>query len=253
MNSKVIKLIIIIPIITVAITAIILNTTSKKEVLMEIKKTGTIEETPTGYKNFCYYRSEKTEKGIYDKTWIKLNIIGDKVTGEYQNIPADSDSKTGTFEGTIYQPNEKIIKKHADVWWNSRTKGIEIKEELAVEWNDESATVGLGEMIQRQDGIFVYRDKTKLIYTKPINQVDCDSLNEKLSVEQYIRENIGIIVPNKPVLGSTWYAILVVANPVSKTGEVIYDDGSVQQRANFTYTYEQTSQSISITTFEIKK
>lgn len=251
--NNIAKTIILISLIIVVIGAVTLNIINKKKVLEEINKNApTISDTNTS-RNLCYYRADKTDRGFYDKAWLKLNIAGEKVKGEFQHLPAESDSKVGTFEGTLGVLDQKSMSREATVWWNSRAEGMEVKEELEIKWGDGNATVGFGEMIDRGDGVYVYKDKTKLFYIKSMDQVDCVALDEKLSVEQYVRENISNISTEKAVLGGTWYALLIVANPTLKTGEVIYEDGHIQHKATFNYDYNESTQKISISNFTITK
>ena len=201
----------------------------------------------------CYYRADKTDRGFYDKAWIKLNILDEKITGEFQHLPAESDSKVGTFEGTVGPVDKVSMSRKANVWWNSEAEGMNVKEELIIEFGEGSATVGFGEMIDRGDGVYVYKDKNNLTYIKQMNQMDCEFLDEKVFVEKYIRDNIESIVANKPVLGGTWYTVAVTVNPSTKTGEVTYEDGHIQSKAEFIYTYEPSTKKISFTKFDIKK
>ena len=205
--------------------------------------------------NICYYRATKTDRGFYDKAWLKLNLLNEKITGEFYNLPSESDSKVGTFEGIILTANSTVYEKKATVWWESRAEGMEVKEELAIKFGDESATVGFGEMVDSQlgDGVYLYKDKSNLYYIEPMNQIDCESLEEKLSVEKYLRDNIENIATNKPVLGGTWYVVSTTIIPATKTGEVTYEDGHIQSKATFNYLYEPSSQKITITKFDIKK
>ncbi len=201
--------------------------------------------------NLCYSNYKKTDSGFYDKSWIILNIEGEKIKGEFNNIPAEKDSKVGLFEGTVGPLEQKIMGRRANVWWNSLAEGMNVKEELEIVFGDGSASVGFGEMVDRGDGVYVYKDKTNLTYSEQMSQIDCETLDEKVFTEKYIKENINIIATNKPVLGGTWYTISVVANPPSHNGEIIYEDGHIQSKANFTYEYQKNPQIITVTKFEI--
>ncbi len=54
-----------------------------------------------------------------------------------------------------------------------------------------------------------------------------------MTIEQYIRENISTLSPKKEVLGGKFYVIsLRVADG---SGTVVYEDGHIGLRANFTY------------------
>lgn len=203
--------------------------------------------------DICFYRSDKTSQNFYDISWLKLKLNGESVTGEFQNLPAETDSKVGKFEGTVGPVNQQTMSRTANVWWNSFAEGMNVKEELVIDFGDGSATVGFGEMIDRGDGVYVYKDKNSLYYQKSMSQIDCDSLDEKLFVEKYIRENISKIATNSPVLGGNWYVISVLANPSSHTAEVLYEDGHIQSKANIIYNYQSSTNSVEITKFEVIK
>lgn len=204
--------------------------------------------------SLCYYRADKTTSDFYEVAWLKINTNdnkNNKVTGEFQNLPAESDSKVGEFEGTVGPVDQKTMTRRANVWWDSRAEGMEVKEELVIDFGDGSATVGFGQMVDRGDGVYVYKDKTNLYYINAMNQMDCDTLQEKIYTEKYIRDNIVTIATNKPVLGGTWYAISVIVNPTNDTAEVVYEDGHIQSKANLTYKYQKNPEMVTITKFEV--
>jgi hypothetical protein len=245
-----IKEIIIVFLIIVIIGAVTWSILPKKEqiVVPDNNITNTDEQKPI---EMCYYRSTKTDRGFYDVAWIKLNILGEKITGEFKNLPAESDSKVGAFEGNVGPLDQKLMGRRANVWWDSTAEGMNVKEELEIIFGEGSATVGFGEMIDRGDGVYVYKNKTNLYYIDQMNQIDCEMLDEKLFTEQYIRDNIVTIATNKPVLGGTWYVITTIANPIAHTAEVVYEDGHIQSKANIIYTYNKNPQTIAITKFEV--
>ena len=70
-------------------------------------------------------------------------------------------------------------------------------------------------------------------------------------VEQYIRDNIKTLAPEKPVLGGSWYVTSVYINPSTKTGDVIYEDGHIQGEAIFTY--NRTDNAVTISNISKKK
>lgn len=203
-------------------------------------------------RQICYYRSTKNTSGIYDTAWLKLNIEGQNTTGEFTYLPAEKDSKRGTFEGSIAQSDNRFGVR-ADVVWTAQGEGVENKEELIIDFDDEKATVGFGEMINRGDGIYVYKDKANLSYSDPMDPVDCDTLNEKLFVENYLRENIKQIAKNEPVLGGQWYLVQAEVNPISNTAAITYEDGHILSEAKIIYTYTKEPQSITVTNFEVKE
>jgi hypothetical protein len=74
------------------------------------------------------------------------------------------------------------------------------KEELIFDYNENYAIVYFGELNDRGDGVYVY--KTKIIFTSRKNDsYKLSDLDEKLLVEEYLRENIKNISMTKEVLG----------------------------------------------------
>lgn len=246
--------VVIVIIIILAVVLVFIGLKDKKEVT--INPGGNNGEQVGETKEpiqMCYYRTTPTDRGFSDVVWLKLNIWDEKITGEFQHLPAESDSKVGTFEGTVGALDQKIMGRRASVWWDSFAEGMNVKEELLIEFGDGGATVGFGEMIDRGDGVYVYKDKTNLYYIDQMSQMDCEFLDEKLFAEKYVRDNIKDIATNKAVLGGTWYVTTVNVITATHTGEVTYEDGHIQSKANFTYTYQKDPQSITITKFEVKK
>lgn len=201
----------------------------------------------------CYYRAYKTDRNFYDVFWLKVNTLGNKITGEYHNLPAEKDSKVGTFEGNITSQDPITKNKQSFVMWDSFAEGMNVTEELFVDFGENNARIGFGESFDRGDGVYVFKDKTNLFLQTPMNKIDCDSLDEKSFVEKYIRENITTIATNNAVLGGTWYVLSVMVNPLSHTGEILYEDGHIQSEATFIYNYEKNPQGVTVTKFEVKK
>ena len=93
--------------------------------------------------------------------------------------------------------------------------------------------------------IFVFlinNKKTEIIENTQV----VDSLDDKIIVEKYIRDNVKTIVLEKPVLGGSWYIISVNINPSIKTGTMTYEDGHIQGKANFEYTRNGTQVTINL-------
>ena len=189
----------------------------------------------------CYQYSKETSRGFVDRVWLQMNITGDrgeKVTGEYQSLLAEKDSKVGKFEGTVGPMDPKISGRIADVWWYSLGEGMRVTEQLKIEFGEGSAVILLGEMMDRGDGTYIYKDATKLTSGLQMSQMDCESLQDQILVDKYVRENINSIVVEKPVLGGSWYATVININPSTKSGTMIltYEDGHIQKKSEFSYT-----------------
>lgn len=183
----------------------------------------------------CYQYSKDTSRGFTDRAWLKMNIVGSAVTGEYQNLPAEKDSKVGKFNGTVGAMNPKSSSRTADVLWNSSAEGMNVTEQLKIEFGEGSAVALFGEMVDQGDGVYVYKDPTKLTPGFQMSQTDCEALDDTTIVEKYVRNNIQTIAPEKPVLGGSWYVTSVTINPTTKTGVMTYEDGHIQGKASFNY------------------
>lgn len=185
--------------------------------------------------NMCYQYSKETPRGFADRAWLKMSVLGDKVTGEYQNLPAETDSKTGEFTGIVGRMDPKISGRIADVLWDSFAEGMHVTEQLKIEFGEGSAVALFGEMIDKGDGVYIYKEGTKLTSGFQMSQTDCEALDDKIIVEKYIRENIKTIVPENTVLGGSWYITSVNINPSTKTGTMTYEDGHIQGNKSFSY------------------
>jgi len=128
----------------------------------------------------CFYKKEKTSRGLFDVNWLKMSLLGDKVTGEFRYLPAEKDKKVGTFEGTVGAVDKAMMARVANVWWNSEAEGMQVKEQLRIVFGEGTAQAGFGEMVDKGDGTYVYKDVSKITYGVSMTDVACadlDSLN----------------------------------------------------------------------------
>lgn len=200
----------------------------------------------------CYFYKQKNNSVFYDRAWLKMDILGDEVSGEYYNLPAEKDSKIGDFEGVAGPLNQASMSRMAEVVWNVSAEGMNNKEELLVEFGDGSAVALFGEMVLKGDDFYGYKDKTKVMPSFSMSQIDCDALDEIILVEKYVRENIKTLSKEKEVLGGSWYVLSVDINYSLDQGEVTYEDGHIQAIANFKYNFDPKNKSIEIFDFQNK-
>jgi hypothetical protein len=200
----------------------------------------------------CFYGENKTQNGLYDMAWLKMNIAGDKVTGEFRNLPAEKDSKVGTFEGDVGPVDKTMMARTANVWWDSMAEGMQVKEQLRIIFGEGNASAGFGEMVDRGDGVYVYKDATQLTYGMSMTDVACMDLIERASVENYLRENISKLSPVKAVLGGTWYVVSSTVDLSTNSGTVTYEDGHIQETKNFSYTTDGKGEVINLIISKIK-
>jgi hypothetical protein len=72
----------------------------------------------------------------------------------------------------------KISARTADVWWNSLAEGMQVTEQLRIQFGEGSAVALFGIMKDRGDGNYVYEDTTKLTPGFQMEQVDCAALEK---------------------------------------------------------------------------
>jgi hypothetical protein len=137
----------------------------------------------------CFYNKTKTPSGFYDVSWLKMNITGDQVTGEFRNIPAEKDSKVGLFNGTVEPVDKVAMARTADVWWDSMAEGMQVKEQLKIVFGEGTAQVAYGEMVDRGDGVYVYKDGAKITYGQAMTDVACNDLKAAISTKKVILPN----------------------------------------------------------------
>ncbi len=75
------------------------------------------------------------------------------------------------------------------------------------------------------DGSNVYSPETKLN----------EAMHEKLLIEDYIKNNIGRITPERVTAGKTWHLVNVIVNIDKQTGTFMYSDGMKSGQAYYTY------------------
>jgi len=197
--------------------------------------------------SMCYSYLKKSSRGFFDRVYLRLKIDGSNVSGEYNNYLAEKDSKVGTFTGTVGPLDQRMMGRRADVWWNTIGEGMKVTEELIIDFGDGSAVTAGGEMVDRGDGVCVYKDKTKLSFNGlSLGQISCEDLDEINIVEKYVRDNIKTIAPDKPVLGGAWNVMDINIVPATKSGEVVYEDGHIQSRVSFQYEFNSNTKSILI-------
>jgi hypothetical protein len=200
---------------------------------------------PPESESLCYYRSEKTTRGYYDESSLRVDIKNDEITGDFRNLPAEKDSKIGSFDGKIDSVSGDT--RTATVWWNSQAEGMQNKEELVLRFSNNQAQAGFGEMVDKGDGTYVYKDKSKITYGPTMNTINCNDLDEVNIVKKYIRENIGSIATGKTVVGGSWYVVSLAIEPTNNTGSVKYEDGHIQSESNFSYTFNKDTNQVVVT------
>ncbi|MDQ3245198.1 MAG: hypothetical protein M3P22_02565 [bacterium] len=177
------------------------------------------------------------ERGSADEYTLRLSIKGTEANGELNMLPAEKDSKVGTFVGTVSVLDQQSISaRHADLVWDTRAEGQSAKEQLTIIFGEGTASIGFGEMVQGAGGVYLYKDPTKISYNLDLTDVSCSDLEEREAVIEYLNKNITKLSPTKAVLGGTWYIVSSSVNIQNNSGSVTYEDGHIQEKRNFTYT-----------------
>lgn len=132
--------------------------------------------------SLCFYYEKLADRGQSDIAWLKLNLTGDEVAGEFQNIPVEKDKKIGIFDGTVGPLDPIAMARTADVWWHSEAEGMNVTEQLKIVFGEGNATVGFGEMVDRGDGVYVYKDISNLYYIPSMSDVACQELDDKITI-----------------------------------------------------------------------
>ncbi len=235
-------------VILVAAGILAITTSRKEEVALPapVANTPEIEQPVIKPIEMCYQYFKETPSGNYDRALIKINILGNNVTGEYKNLPAEKDSKVGIFAGTVGPMDPSISARTAKVLWNTIGEGMNVNEELNIQFGEGSAVALFGEMVAKNDGTYAYKDPTSLTPGFQMSQFNCEAYDEITKVEKYIRNNVKSIVTKKPVLGGSWYINSVYVNPATKSGKMIYEDGHIQGKSGFTYTIDNANITISL-------
>ena len=190
MNKKIIFATILV--IILLVIALLMN---KKDAEKEIVNNPDVSANQVA---MCYSYAKENSRGLQDRALLKMDIKGEYVTGEYQNLPAESDSKIGTFEGFVGAMNPATSGRIADVWWNSFAEGMHVTEQLHVSFGEGSAVALFGEMMDRGDGVYVYKNPNSLTGGFQMSQVDCDTLDKNVSSGSVVEteEDINVVTPS---------------------------------------------------------
>ncbi len=203
------------------------------------------------FTSFCYYQETGLENGLKDTSWLRLENSFQQtgintLRGEYHNLPAEKDSKIGSFAGEYILDETDPAFLKAMMLWQAQAEGASVLEELAIMFNPEEVKIGFGEMKDRGDGIYVYVDKNIIVFSQTLPAIPCEELNERIVVDKYVRENIATISDVEPVLGGSWYVVSVELLPNENKGSVIYEYGHIQETRDFSYNINNKEVTISL-------
>jgi hypothetical protein len=161
------------------------------------------------------------ERGFSDKYTLRMLLDNAKgaVTGELDFVPGEKDSKTGAFAGTVTPVDKVMMARTIDATWHTSGEGIKAEEPLKIIFGEGTASIpGFG---------------------LDLTDVACSELTLRDNVEAYLRAHISALSPVPAVLGGTWYVIGVSTDPGKHSGVVVYEDGHIQEKKNFTFTADE--------------
>ncbi len=129
---------------------------------------GKIVSNPDEEQTLCYQYEQSLSYApeLFDRSILQLQITADDVRGHFSYLPAEKDSKVGAFEGTIDDGAASVL-------WSAVGEGVQVQEELLLEVSATSAVAMFGEMIERTDGVYAYRDRDNLYPGFIMEKVAC--------------------------------------------------------------------------------
>lgn len=100
-----------------------------------------------------------------DSIVLFAEIKGDSISGIFNWLPYEKDRKLATFKG-------RIVGNTAHTISNTMAEGMENKEELIFTLQDSTASVMMGEMLQGDNGVWMYKNK-KTAKSQVLKKVAC--------------------------------------------------------------------------------
>ncbi len=122
---------------------------------------------------FSYISEGDDIKDVYT---LKFTMNGENVNGELNFLPEEKDSKVGEFKGLISPSASNSSSRIIAAWWDTMGEGIKNREQLAILLEDQTASIGFGEMKESSDGSYVYANPSEVSYSLKLGSVECSSL-----------------------------------------------------------------------------
>ncbi|MEM6318237.1 MAG: hypothetical protein AAF960_11250 [Bacteroidota bacterium] len=115
--------------------------------------------------NYCFVASYGVDSLYQDTTAVRLTIIGNKVTGTYDWIPAGKDSGRGTLSGTIA---DNII----TALYDYTIEGSNQQEEKVFRLEDNQLVEKRGEL-HEVNGVLKLKNPETATFSAVLPKVDC--------------------------------------------------------------------------------
>ncbi len=107
-----------------------------------------------------------TDKRLKDSIIFSIERRkGDSIWGIFNSKPAEKDRKMATFKGVLKGSEGRAVA-------NSQAEGMMYNEELLFTLKDSTLSIKYGEMAEGKDGIWHYKDQSKLS-EQVLRKVDC--------------------------------------------------------------------------------
>ena len=106
-----------------------------------------------------------TVPGPVDSLYIKMDVVGDLVNGEYKWLPQEKDRKTGSFTGTLEDGEATLL-------LTCMVEGTAAKEELLLKPEANGIRVGSGQLVE-SEGVWLFKDKSQAAFGELIPDIPC--------------------------------------------------------------------------------
>ncbi len=120
----------------------------------------------------CYLQVTSRKADYGDRKTLSDSILfnierheGDSIWGIFHWKPAEKDKKISTYKGILKGDTGTVVA-------NSNAEGMNYNEEVIFTLKDNTLAVKFGEMAEGKDGIWRYKDQSKLS-EQLLNKVDC--------------------------------------------------------------------------------
>lgn len=140
-----------------------------------------IHQEPSNSQNtdiiqLCFQKKLTSPSNMTDVYSLRMSLAGEQVAGELRMIPAEKDSKTGIFTGSVTAVNPQTMSRTISALWQTEAEGMSATEELSIIFGEGTASVGFGEMKDNGDGTYVYANPSEIAYTLELSDADCATL-----------------------------------------------------------------------------
>jgi hypothetical protein len=221
--------------ILLVLTFVYIVQTKRSSIIIEDPAEEVIVKEPI---SLCFVKfGEKQVSGFYDKFTLRMSLDNENKTvkGYLKILPAEKDGAVGSYEGSVSDVDPYAMARTIDAVWTREGEGLTEKSQLRIIFGEGTANIGFGAMKENPDGSYSYEDLEKVNYSLALNDYSCIDLEEREQVEEILWKNINELSPVSPVLGGKFYVVSMDLDLVSNSGLVVYEDGHIQEKRDFTY------------------